>query len=68
MEDNAWVLSLSDEAAKMISNSDLLINSDGKNCFAIHCVPNAHAFQEHIFSGKEKYGCVCFLHASQSKG
>ena len=40
MEDNSWALSLSDKAAKIISNSDLLINSDGKNCFAIHSVAN----------------------------
>lgn len=68
MEDDAWTLSLSDKAGKMISNSDLHINADGENCFALHCMANTHTFQEHVLGGKREYSRVYFLHTSQSKG
>lgn len=41
------------KAAKIISYTYLLINSDKKNCFPIHCMASAHASHEHILSGKK---------------
>lgn len=48
------------KAAKIISNTCLLINSDKKNCFPVHWMASAHAFQEHILSGKETVAVYFF--------